>query len=162
MDIQGWSDSSYNSDKTTGRTCGGYVFTFGDAAVSWKSKWFTAVYPSSTESEIAALFLACSKAMWLRKLLLSFGYGLKSSLPINVDNQSAIKYCKSMDTVGRMQHMDPKFFWIREVLNSKEVYLNYVHTTKNLSDVLTKSLRGSALDKFRTLLGLQNLDYGKV
>ena len=157
--IQGWADASYNSCKDTGRTCGGYIFTFGSGATSWKSRWFSQVYPSSTESEFASLFLACSKAVWIRKALVSFGYEMNSPIPIHEDNQSAIKYALSKECGGRMQHMDPKFFWIREAVEQKLVELFYIHTSENLADIMTKSLRGASLDKFRTKMGLSPLDY---
>ena len=74
MTLQGYVDATYNKCPETGRSTGGYVILIDKSAVSWKASWFKHSYPSSTESEFAALYMATTQAVWLRKLLLSLGY----------------------------------------------------------------------------------------
>jgi hypothetical protein len=44
-------------------------------------------------------------AVWLRKLMVSFGHETTGHIKIKEDNQGAIKYSKSLDRSGRMKHM---------------------------------------------------------
>jgi hypothetical protein len=46
----------------------------GDSLISWKSKKQACVSKSSTESEYQAMFVACSKIVWLRGLLAELGF----------------------------------------------------------------------------------------
>ena len=52
LTLMGYSDSSFASDPTTSRTAGGFIFKLGQS----KSKWFQAVFLSSTEAEFAAQY----------------------------------------------------------------------------------------------------------
>ena len=61
----------------------------GKSAISWKSMRFRNSYPSSTELELAALYIATSEAIWLRKILDSIGYP-QTTTAINEDKHGAI------------------------------------------------------------------------
>ena len=152
--LHGYADSGFASDKDTGKSPGGFAFFLGSSMVSHKSKWFSSVYPSSTESELAALYLATSKAIWLRKLLVSCGYSQDNASVIREDNEAVIKYTKTRECAGRMQHIDVKFHWIREKIGTKCVSLAYVPTNANVADIFTKTLRGIKLENHRQKLGL--------
>jgi hypothetical protein len=92
----------------TGRSSAAFFFSCGSGAMSWKSKFLSSVSPSSTDSEVAALFMASSEAVWLRKLLDSFGYPQSHASIIYGDNQASLKYAHSHDRAGRMKHIDVK------------------------------------------------------
>ncbi|MBW0580840.1 hypothetical protein O181_120555 [Austropuccinia psidii MF-1] len=53
-DIIGYSDLSW-AEENKRNSCCGYVFTYGGAAISWRSKRLKAVSVSSTDSEFRAL-----------------------------------------------------------------------------------------------------------
>jgi hypothetical protein len=103
----------FGSDRDTGRSAGGFVFLWGSSRLAYHSVWLSSCYPSSCESEIAALYFSVSMALWLRKLVQFFGYSDGPTV-IAEDNQGASTYCESMDRAGRMKHIDVKYFWIRE------------------------------------------------
>jgi hypothetical protein len=153
--LVGYADGGTVTD-SSGRGVGGYVFKLGASTVSFKTKWFTSVHPSTTELEYATLFLASSKAIWLRKLLSGFGYHQSLATVIHEDNEGAIKYAHSLELGGRMGHINVKFHFTREKIASRELELSKIAGTSNVSDIMTKSLRGSALAKFRTELGVRS------
>jgi hypothetical protein len=55
-------DSGFKRDPDTSRSAGGYCFLLGNSLISHKSQWSTSIFPSSCETEIAALFMATSTA----------------------------------------------------------------------------------------------------
>ena len=50
LQLQGWCDADYNSDKDTRHSTTDYVFTIVGGAISWKSKKQNTVALSSTEA----------------------------------------------------------------------------------------------------------------
>ena len=114
LTLRGWVDATLASCKDTGHSVGAYFFNLGSAAISHKSKFMTQVHPSSTESEPAALYMATSEAVWLRKLLSHLGHHQSGATVLFEDNQGAIKYANSGDRAGRMKHIDVKFFFTCE------------------------------------------------
>ena len=153
MILQGFADSGFATDHDTGRSPGGFVFYLGKSLICHKSSWFKSVYVSSTEAEIAAIYLATSMALWLKKLVLSMGLGCSAPILIHEDNQGAIKYCSTLEKAGRMKHIQVKFHWIREKIIDRSIALDFVSTTQNVADIMTKTLKGQKLANFCRDLG---------
>ena len=160
--LYGYADSGFASDWDTGKSPGGYVFFLGSSVVAHKSKWFSNVYPSSTETELASLYMGVSMAEWLRKLLDFLGYNQDKAIAIAEDNQGAIKYTLSKECSGRMKHIDVKFHWIRERIVSKSICVEYVASADNVADIFTKTLKGTALARHRASLRLFPLEHLRV
>ena len=138
----------------TGRSVGAYFYSLGSAAISWKSRYSTQVHPSSTESEVAALYMATSEAVWIRKLLAHLGYLQKEPTTMAEDNQGAIKWANGDDRSGRLKHVDLKFLFIRERILADEIKLTYIKSQDNPADILTKPLTGSKFLDHRSALGV--------
>lgn len=153
MSLVGWADAGTLLDPS-GRGVGGFVFQLGTSTVSYKTKWFKSVHPSTTELEYVALFHASSKAVWLRKLLSGFGYAMSTAAVIHEDNEGCLKYANSNDLSGRMQHLHVKFHFIREQLDVGQITLSKIPTALNLADTFTKSTRSSKLEQQRSSLGV--------
>ena len=69
LQLQGWCDADYNSDKDTRHSTTGYVFTIASGAISWKSKKQNTVALSSTEAEFIAAAYTAKEGIWLQRLL---------------------------------------------------------------------------------------------
>ena len=154
--LTGYVDAANNRCRETGRSTGGYVLFLGQSPICWKSSWYDNTYTSSSEAEYAALYHGTSQSIWLSKLLKSLGYTQKD-ITIKEDNQGTINYAYSKDYGGRMKHMDPKFHFVREKLQDQSIRLEYIPGTENTADIFTKTLRGTALVKHSTSLGLTKL-----
>ena len=62
------------------------------------------------------------------------------------DSQSAIYLTKNSSMHSRTKHIDVRYHWIRDVVSSKMIYLEKIHTYKNGSDMMTKTLPSEKLD----------------
>lgn len=56
------------------------------------------------------------------------------------DSQSAIHLCKNSTFHSRSKHIEVRYHWIWDVLQSKELILKKIHTDENGANMMTKSL----------------------
>jgi hypothetical protein len=64
--------------------------------ISWESKKQPIVSISSTEAEYVAATTKSCHAVWLKRLLMDFGYTTKEPILIFFDNNSAISLSKNI------------------------------------------------------------------
>ena len=70
------------------------------------------------------------------------------------DSQSVIHLSKNSTFHSRSKHIDVRYHWIRDMLESKELHLEKVHTSENGSDMFTKVLPKNQVEACRGRAGL--------
>ena len=70
------------------------------------------------------------------------------------DSQSAIHLSNNFTFHSCSKHIDVRYHWIRDVLDSKILQLEKIHTEENGSDMLTKSLPRQNFEYCRLAAGL--------
>ncbi len=75
---------------------------------------------------------------------------------IEEDNQGAIAMSRNPRFHGRTKHVDIRYHFIRDKVESKEILLKYCPTKNMVADVLTKALRRNSFERFRTMLCMSN------
>lgn len=158
--LVGYCDSTWGDDRDTGRSMTGYTFTFGGAAVSWRSKLQTTVAASSTEAEYIAVFEAGQEAVFLRQLLSDLGFPQEEATIIYEDNQGCISWSQGNTQHQRSKHMNIKYHFVRELVAEGKIKLIYIPTEHQLADMLTKPMAGPRLAKLRSLLMGHNNNHG--
>ncbi|GKD47455.1 retrovirus-related pol polyprotein from transposon TNT 1-94 [Tanacetum coccineum] len=108
------------------------------------------------EAEYMALTEAVKEAIWLRGLLKELGVEL-NTVAINCDNQGAIHLSRNHVFHERTKHINVRYHFIREVLETKTVKVLNVGTAHNAADALTKVVPGL---KFQHCLELLNVGVG--
>ena len=73
---------------------------------------------------------------------------------VDSDSQSVIHLSKNSTFHSRSKHIGVRYHWIRDVLESKQFYLEKIHTDENRSDMLTKCLPKEKLEACRQRAGL--------
>ncbi|CAJ2636501.1 unnamed protein product [Trifolium pratense] len=66
--LLGYADAGYLSDPHNAKSQTGYVFTYGDTTISWRSQKQTLVATSSNHAEVIALHEASKECRWLRSV----------------------------------------------------------------------------------------------
>ena len=135
--IVGYCDSDYASDLDKRRSTTGYIFTYANAPVSWKSTLQSTVALSTTEAEYMAVTEAVKEAIWLQGLLGELGVQ-QEHVKVYCDSQSAIHLAKNQVYHARTKHIDVRYHFVREVLEEGGVEIQKIHTTENPADMLTK------------------------
>ena len=88
-------------------------------------------------------------------------------MPINIpavmeDNNGAIKLSNNPEFHKRTKHIDIKYQFIRELVESNKIRLIYISTKEQLADPLTKAVSGPALALWRPKVGLEKYQHGGV
>ena len=71
------------------------------------------------------------------------------------DNQGAIAIAKNPVSHSRTKHIDIKYHYVREAVQSGIVNLKYCPTEEMIADILTKPLTKGKFTLLRTKMGLQ-------
>lgn len=94
LDVTGYCDASFETDKDDTKSQTGYVFVVNGGAVYWKSKKQTTIVMSVTEAEYIAALEAAMEVVWIRKFISGHGIMPSIELPINMycDNSAAVTF----------------------------------------------------------------------
>ena len=70
------------------------------------------------------------------------------------DNTSAINISKNLVMHSKTKHIAIRYHFFRELVQDKEIRLEYVHKKEQISDILIKSLPKDAFFYLRGKLGV--------
>ena len=96
----------------------------------------------------------CSEGLGVVSLAKDFGVLLQLHIHMDATAGAAIG---SRRGLGRVKHIDTIFLWVQEVVCQRRAVLCKVHTSQNLSDVLTKPVSGPELIRFVKAMGYEYL-----
>ncbi|KAJ1530149.1 hypothetical protein ONE63_005080 [Megalurothrips usitatus] len=152
----GFADADWGGDHVDRKSFTGFVFTVSHAAVSWEARKQRAVALSSTEAEYIALCEASKEALYLRGLIceLELHQQENFSITIHNDSQSAQSLCHNPVFHKRSKHIDIRFHFVRECVDSNLVTLKYLPTSAMPADALTKALGTFKLHRCIQKVGL--------
>ena len=150
----GFSDADWGGDLDTRRSTSGYVFRFGGAAITWRSKRQACVALSTAEAEYVALAGTVQESLWLQQLLSDLQGKPADPMVIFEDNQSAMSMSKNPKFHGRSKHIDIKYHFTREQVSNGKIVLKYCKTSEMTADFLTKGLNGEQFEKLRLMAGV--------
>lgn len=151
--LHGYVDASWAEDLDTRRSQTGYVFCYGNAAVSWNSHLQRLVTMSSTEAEYVALGDAVKEALYLRNLFAELlNTTTPPSIPLFEDNQSAIKQALNTQSSRRTKHIDIRHHFLKQHVANNVVTLHYIPTSLQAADCLTKCLDRVKVESFRQII----------
>ncbi len=137
------------------RSTTGFLFTLAGGVVSASSKRQHSVSLSSTEAEYVAYCQATKKAVWLRLLLKKLGHPQLGPTTLFCDNNSAILLPNNPEFHARTKHIDTQVHWIREIIKTGQVILEWIPGTEQIADGLTKPLDGILYQSFVTRAGMK-------
>jgi hypothetical protein len=148
-----YSDSDLAGDIDGRKSTSGYLVTHSVGAVSWQSRLQKCIALNITEAELIAVAEAIKELLWLKRLAYELGFK-QDKYVLFCDNRSAIHLSKNASFHSRSKHIEVHYYWIRNVLSSKQLQLKKVHTDDNGADMLTKVVTRAKLDVCRRLAGM--------
>jgi ribonuclease HI len=156
-----YADAGFISDITAGKSQTGILVFLGDCLISWRSFKQTMVSTSSNHAELMAVYEAIREMLFLRRIIheITTDLQLPSSQPISIireDNQACLKQLAAGYVHTEMtKHIAPKFFFIKESITD-QARLEYISSSNNLADLLTKTLPTVAFNFLRDSLNLRS------
>ncbi|KAK4387257.1 Retrovirus-related Pol polyprotein from transposon RE1 [Sesamum angolense] len=152
--LRGFTDADWACEASDCRSTSGYCFNIGSAVVSWCSKKQSTVALSSTEVEYKATTIATQECIWLKCLIGDIYGKVNYAIPIECDNESAIRLASNPVFHGRMKHVEIHHHFVREKVLNQEVELKGIHTNDQVTDIFIKALAKPKSESFRTALGV--------
>jgi hypothetical protein len=126
--------------------------------ISWSSMKQGSIAQSTLEDEYIATSDAGKEALWLRKLVsMLFGDKLEMTV-VHCDNQSCIKLTENMVFHDRSKHINMKYHYIQDLVQRKTIKLQYISTSEQVADILTKPLPLRQFVQLRGKLGVAEND----
>lgn len=151
-----FSDADYAGDIKTRRSHTGFVLMLGSTPISWCSQKQKTVALSSTE------YIAASESVkeliWIQRLFNEIFISVDGIPFLFCDNQSSIRLIKNPEFHKRTKHINVKYHFIREKFSNGFFDLQYVSTDDQVADILTKPLAKDKFTRFRSLMGIVQLD----
>lgn len=138
--LVGYSDSDLGGDVDSRKSTSGMLFFLGSSPVTWQSQKQKIVALSSCESEYVAAATAACQGIWLARLLAELRNGEAESVVLKVDNKSAIALAKNPVFHDRSKHIELKYHFIRDCVETKKIELEFIATEHQLADMFTKPL----------------------
>ena len=142
--LRGFVDSDWGGDTDTGKSTTGWVFTLAGSPISWSSQRQKAVSSSSTEAEYIAASDACKEAIWLKgfhnELAPMMNHLEQDTIPLAIDNASALKLAKNPEFHGRTKHINIRHHFIRECVEQQQIKPEWISGKSNPADLFTKPL----------------------
>ena len=112
---------------------------FNGGPICWSSQRQNIVALSTAEAKYIALTHGTKEAIWLRQMISELEISI-ASVPMFVDNQSAIKLASNTEFHKRSKHIDVRFHFVRDVISDKKIEIHYVPSKQQLADIFTKPL----------------------
>ena len=153
----GRSDPDWAGDLETRRSTSASFVFFGNALVSASSKQQSVVATSSCEAEYYACCSAASDTMYLRQIASDLGMDVPAE--IEADASSAVALA-SRRGLTRIRHMEVKFLWLQDAIDTKKITIRKIRSDENVTDMGTKHVDKNTMSRCITQAGLAPCDFG--
>jgi len=152
LDVCAFADADWANDKADRKSITGWVAKVNGDPISWASKKQRTVAQSTCEAELYAEAAAIQEVLWLRGLLHELGLHVQTGSLVYGDNQSTIAISKNGIKGERTKHVDVKYHFITETVESGKVQLKWIPTTEQQADIFTKALAAPVFEHLRKAL----------
>lgn len=157
LGVRVYSDADWASDMTDKRSTSGYCTSLreGSALISWKTRKQATIALSTCEADYMSLASGMQECIYLEQLLRNIDKHQYTQTKAFEDNQGTIALANNPVHRQRCKHLDIKYHFIRENINSGRVILEYCPTVQMVADILTKpatkmKLKGFVQNMFGT------------
>jgi hypothetical protein len=155
--VTGFTDADLGGDVDDRKSTSGCVFLCHGGATSWFSRKQECTSISTTEAEFVAGSEAAKEATWIRALLKEIGERGSEPITLCCDNQGAIRVANNPELHKKMKHIDIRFRYIQQALNTGVIQVHYVNSKNQVADILTKPLPSTSFKYLREKLGVMDI-----
>ena len=148
-----YCDADWAFDPEDRHSRSGVVCYLGNSLVAWKSRKQATPSVSSCEAEYISLFEAGRDAVWIRSLLCELGM-CAGKIPTRIlhDNQGSIAWAQG--GMRKVKHVELKYHHTQYLIETEQIQVEYVESSMNAADVMTKALCGKSFQKALEMLSI--------
>ncbi|TPX44284.1 DNA-directed DNA polymerase [Chytriomyces confervae] len=128
----GFADAAYNVHSGA-KSQLGYLVLLADGAISWKSMKTPIVPLSSTEAEYMSISELGREIQSFINLYTALDIPIIMPLTLFEDNMSTIHQCNNDMFSHRSKHINVRYHYIRELVNTKQVTITFIKTANQLA-----------------------------
>jgi len=152
--LVGYTDSGWANDSMDCKSQGGHVFPVSNEPISWQSWKRSLIAMTTLQAEFIACSVASREAKWLLQLQNNIHDKDSPPLPINCENQGALTVITTGIIKARTKLIDVCYHNSQDLHTRRIVNYCYIHTDKNVADILTNALTEDKHTKFTRAMGL--------
>ncbi|MBW0563205.1 hypothetical protein O181_102920 [Austropuccinia psidii MF-1] len=155
-----YSDADWGNCKQTRCSITGFIVSFNNCLIIWKTRKQPTVSLSTAEAKYKALTDLSTKVLWLRQFVKELSLcKLDGPTVVFDDNQGCINTASSDSNSNprHMKHVEIQLHFIREVIQNGLIKVVYVPANKMLVDFMTKSVCRPTLVKCLEALNVLSL-----
>jgi hypothetical protein len=138
----------------------GYTVLLHSSPVAWSAWKQTIIALSTAEAEYIALTAVMHEILYLQALIVELYELIIPPIPVYCDNQGAIALATNNKFHARTKHIDIQYHYVRSLVQSGLLDLQYCLTEDNIADIFTKVLLRLRLTKLRAGLRLDTAHRG--
>jgi hypothetical protein len=150
--VLAYADADWANDKGDRKSITGWVTQVDGDIISWAAKKQHLVAQSTCEAELYAEGAAINEVIWIRNMLSELGLIVESPSVIYGDNKSTKGVSENGLTGERTKHVDIKWHYIKDIIDSGIVKLVWIPSDAMLADIFTKALGKIVFTRLRKLL----------
>ena len=131
-----------------------YIFYLVSSPVSWSSKWQSVVTTSLMKAEYISQYNTVQENVWFQTFFKELNYWdlIKKLLMIHADNNDIQKLSEDSTTHSQAKHIDIKYHWQWYQIEHHLLQFDYMPSSRNAADGLTKPLNTQSYNAFKRLI----------
>ena len=129
LSLASFSDSDWAGYADDRKSTNGGCFYVGANLVTWMSKKQNSVSLSTAVAEYIAAKSCCTQLLWMKKVLTDYVIS-QDTMIVYCDNSSAIDISKNPVQYSKTKHIEIRYHFIRDLVESKIVCLEYILTER--------------------------------
>ena len=150
-------DADWAGDIKDRKSTSGYVIKLAGATIIWKCIKQECNALSSLEAEYIAAATAAREIIWLRRLLKELGYQQEVPMTLRIDNDGARELANNAMISAKTKHIDLRYHYIRECIDSKDIELIACRSKENTADIFTKALPLQRFSECKLEMGVERV-----
>ena len=158
-----FSDADLATDPSR-RSRSAIVIMLNGGPLYCKSFLQTVIQLSTCCSEIIAAAQTSIDLKGVRNLLQELGFTITGPTQQYCDNQAAVQVMNGEASLSQStKHIEMRYLLVRQLITAGIILLNFVKTSNNISDILSKNLGRVLFLKFRdAMLGINHHMHGHI
>jgi hypothetical protein len=150
-----YSDSDHAGQRAEhSKSQSGMIILLNKSPVYWRSSKQVSTAVSSATAEIYSLSDCVKQAKLYQWRAQEMGLQVNNPICIKVDNLQAKSFARGTCVETKLRGtFDIRSDWVQELRDAKEVQVDYIHTSNNYADLLTKSHTPVRFDQLVGMIG---------
>jgi hypothetical protein len=146
--LEAYADADWASQPHR-HSMSGYTVLLHSSPVTWSAQKQTIIALSTAEAEYIALTMVMREILYLQALIVELYELVIPPIAVYCDNQGALALTTNNKFHARMKHIDIRNHYVRSLVWSGLLDLQYCPTEDNIADIFTKALPRPQLTMLR-------------